>query len=66
MWKKVKGSFSVWSIWIGKFRRWQRSPNEKKFGVGWKSQNVYTLNVVDYVVVLNEFVSNNFLNINNF
>jgi hypothetical protein len=24
------------------------------------------LNVVDYVVVLNEFVSNNFLNINNF
>jgi len=64
MWKKVKGSFSLWLIWIGGFIRWQVEfewpQNERKFGVGWKSQNVYTLNVVDYVVVLNEFVSNNF------
>jgi len=64
MWKKVKSSFSLWLVWIGKFIRWQVefewSPNEGKFGVGWKSQNVYTLNVVDCVVVMNEFVSNNF------
>jgi hypothetical protein len=70
MLKNVKGSFSLWLIWIGGFIRWQVefewSPNEGKFGVGWKSQNVYTLNVVDYVVVLNEFVSNRFLNINIF
>lgn len=68
MWKKVKVSFSLWSIWIGRFISWQVefewSPNEGKFWVGWKSQNVYTLNVVDYVVVLNECVSNYFLNIN--
>jgi hypothetical protein len=46
--------------------RWQVefewNPNEGKFGVGWKSQNDYTLNVVNNVVGLN--VSNNFKNFN--
>jgi hypothetical protein len=63
-WKNVKGSFSLWLIWIGRLIRWQVefewNPNERKFGVRRKSQNVYTLNVIDYVVVLDEFVSNSF------